>query len=143
MGPEDPSNREKIPTIFLKPNFVCKSEDREQGNSKVRAPFLTFPHEKNTFQWSKVVSEAIFPTYKGYVSILTMLKNCRFCWGWHPPTLKPIISIPLSCTFLRPLLPHFPSVFLEGKSKATFHISPRAESYGARTAVFEFQLFAL
>ena len=24
--------------------------------------FLTFPHEKTAFQWSKVVSEAIFPT---------------------------------------------------------------------------------
>ena len=25
-------------------------------------PFLTFPHEKTTFQWSKVVSEAVIPT---------------------------------------------------------------------------------
>ena len=33
------------------------------------ALFLTFPHDKSTFQWSKVVSEAIFPTNLGYVCI--------------------------------------------------------------------------
>ena len=32
--------------------------------SWVRALFLTFPHEKTTFQWSKVVSEAIFLYWK-------------------------------------------------------------------------------
>ena len=61
-----------------------------------------------------------------------MLKNCKFCWGWHPFTLKPmkpIISIQLLCTFLHSLLPHFPVVLWTGKSKATFHISPLAESY--------------
>ena len=31
--------------------------------------FLTFTHEKTTFRWSKVVSEAIFPTNYGYVCI--------------------------------------------------------------------------
>ena len=35
----------------------------------VRALFLTFPLEKTTFQLSKVVSEAIFPTNQGYVCI--------------------------------------------------------------------------
>ena len=35
---------------------------------KVRVLFLTYPHEKTTFQWSKVVSEAICPTNKRYVS---------------------------------------------------------------------------
>ena len=34
-----------------------------------RSPFLTFPHEKTTFQWPKVVSGAIFSTNQGYVSI--------------------------------------------------------------------------
>ena len=31
--------------------------------------FLTVTHEKTTFRWSKVVSEAIFPTNQGYVCI--------------------------------------------------------------------------
>ena len=60
----------KTPIIFFQAKFSeiarrfqkCKSQNREQRASKVRALFLTFPHEKNTFQWSKVVSEAIFPT---------------------------------------------------------------------------------
>ena len=30
---------------------------------------MHYTREKNTFQWSKVVSEAIFPTNQGYVSI--------------------------------------------------------------------------
>ena len=47
----------------------CKSYNWEQGTSKVRAIFLTFPYEKNTFQWSKVVSEAIFSISYGYASI--------------------------------------------------------------------------
>ena len=70
MGPEDPSNREKNTHYFFQAKFSeiarrfqkCKSQNREQRASKVRALFLTFPHEKNTFQWLKVVSEAIFPT---------------------------------------------------------------------------------
>ena len=33
------------------------------------ALFLTFPHEKTTFQLSKVVSEATFPTNWGYICI--------------------------------------------------------------------------
>ena len=60
----------KIPIIFFQAKFSeierrfqkCKSQNREQRASKVRALFLTFPHEKNTLQWSKVASEAIFPT---------------------------------------------------------------------------------
>ena len=39
-----------------------KFENRATSLFWVRALFLTFPHEKNTLQWSKVVSEAIFPT---------------------------------------------------------------------------------
>ena len=31
--------------------------------------FSFFPREKTTFQWSKVVSEAILPTNQGYISI--------------------------------------------------------------------------
>ena len=69
MGPEDPCNK-KNTHHFFKAKFSeivkrfqkFKSYYQEQGPAKVRALFLTFPHEKNTFQWSKVVSEAIFPT---------------------------------------------------------------------------------
>ena len=69
-GPEDPFNRKKYPSFFVNAKFseiarrfqICKSQNRKMKASKVRALFLTFPHDKNTFQWSKVVSEAIFPT---------------------------------------------------------------------------------
>ena len=32
---------------------------------KVGSLFLTFPHEKNPFQWSKVVSDVNFPLIRG------------------------------------------------------------------------------
>ena len=65
MGPEDPSNRKEYPSCLLMPNFQklqdnSKYESFKIGSSvpqKVRALFLTFPHEKITFKWSKVVSE--------------------------------------------------------------------------------------
>ena len=48
---------------------LCKITDRVLERVLRKGIFLTFPHEKTTFQWSKVVSEAIFPTNLGYVSI--------------------------------------------------------------------------
>ena len=38
-----------------------KDQNPPMRGFSVRAPFLTFLHEKTTFQWSKVVSEAVFP----------------------------------------------------------------------------------
>ena len=42
---------------------------RPSGPKKVWF-FLTFPYEKTTFQWPKVVSEVIFPTNLGYICIV-------------------------------------------------------------------------
>ena len=54
----------KIGAIFgkLPHESPEKFENQAPREFSVRALFLTFPHEKNTFQRSKVVSEAIFPT---------------------------------------------------------------------------------
>ena len=43
-------------------NWIPRDQNSPLRGFWVRALFLTFPHEKTTFQWSKVVSEAIFPT---------------------------------------------------------------------------------
>ena len=59
---------------------ICKSKNRALRAQTVRALFLTFPHEKITFKWSKVVSETIlqisafyFETYEK--ADCTMKKN--------------------------------------------------------------------
>ena len=64
MGPEDLSNKKKYPSFFLQPNFRKLQNDSKNASLKikskvpqVRALFLIFPHEKNFFQWPKVVSE--------------------------------------------------------------------------------------
>ena len=41
---------------------ICKFKNRAFKAKKVRALFLTFPHKRATFQWSKVVSEAVSDT---------------------------------------------------------------------------------
>ena len=41
------------------------------------APFLTFPHEKTTFQGSKVFTEAIFPYIWGYICIVVLVPDLR------------------------------------------------------------------
>ena len=67
MGPEDPSNRKKYPSFFSKPNFrklqnYSKNVSLKIGSKVPQRLGPFFPHEKNTFQWSKAVSEAIVPT---------------------------------------------------------------------------------
>ena len=74
MEEEHASREKKIPKIifliFVHRNVykigfqvikICPREDFGLG------PFFTFPHEKTTFQWSNVVSEAIFPTNQGKI----------------------------------------------------------------------------
>ena len=68
------ASREKILSMVIFFIFVHKNvyrirfqeiKIRSLGDFEfwvLRALFLTFPHEKTTFQWSKVVSEAIFLT---------------------------------------------------------------------------------
>ena len=46
-----------------------EAQNRELGGFWEKVIFLPFPHEKTTFQWPKVVSEAIFPTNRGYICI--------------------------------------------------------------------------
>ena len=48
---------------------ICKSKNWVISSFWEKVIFLTFPHEKTTFQWPKVVSEAIFPTNRGYICI--------------------------------------------------------------------------
>ena len=46
-----------------------EAQNRELSGFWEKVIFLPFPHEKTTFQWPKVVSEAIFPTNRGYICI--------------------------------------------------------------------------
>ena len=77
MGPEDPANRKKIPIIFFKANFLEIARPFQNVSLSIGStspqklgPFFSiFLKKKNNFQCSKVVSEATFPTNKGYVSI--------------------------------------------------------------------------
>ena len=46
-----------------------EAQNREISGFWEKVIFLPFPHEKTTFQWPKVVSEAIFPTNRGYICI--------------------------------------------------------------------------
>ena len=46
-----------------------EAQNREFSGFWEKVIFLPFPHEKTTFQWPKVVSEAIFPTNRGYICI--------------------------------------------------------------------------
>ena len=51
--------------VFWNDNVQIKNpraQNRELRGFWENRVFLTFPHEKTTFQWPKVVSEAIFPT---------------------------------------------------------------------------------
>ena len=43
-------------------NKIPRDQNRAMRGFWEKGIFLTFPHEKTTFRWSKVVSEAIFPT---------------------------------------------------------------------------------
>ena len=70
MGP-DYASRKNILSMVIFFIFVHKNVYRirfqgikigkKEGFEKIDF-FLNFPHEKTTFQWSKVVSEAIFST---------------------------------------------------------------------------------
>ena len=61
--------------FFLKlahDNVLIKNPKDENRELRVFGKiefFLTFPHEKTTFQWSKVVSKAIFPCNQGYICV--------------------------------------------------------------------------
>ena len=74
MGREHASREKKLPMviflIFVHKNVYIRFQKVKigglEGENRV---FLTFTDEKTTFQCSKVVSEAIFPTNKGYVFI--------------------------------------------------------------------------
>ena len=46
-----------------------EAQNRDFSGFWEKVIFLPFPHEKTTFQWPKVVSEAIFPTNRGYICI--------------------------------------------------------------------------
>ena len=69
MGPEDPSNRKKYPSFFLMPKFRKLQDDSKNVSLKIGSkvpqklgPFFSLFLMRNIFQWSKVVSQAIFPT---------------------------------------------------------------------------------
>ena len=55
------SNRLKV-FSEIAPNIGPTKKIAKSRKLRENRLFLIFPHEKMTFQWSKVVSEAIFPT---------------------------------------------------------------------------------
>ena len=66
MGPEH-ATREKISSLVNSCKKIYIELGYKRSKSVVKrvlgkSSFLTFPHEKTTFQWSKLVSEATFPT---------------------------------------------------------------------------------
>ena len=69
MGPEDLSNRKKIPIIFLKPNFRKLQNDSKNVSLKIGSkvpqnigPFFSLFLIRKPISSGPVVSEAIFPT---------------------------------------------------------------------------------
>ena len=69
MGPEGVRNRKKHPPFLFMPNFHKLQEDSKNESLKIGSkgpkklgPFSLFLMRKTTFQSSKVVSKAIFPT---------------------------------------------------------------------------------
>ena len=68
MGREHGLRKEKFSITSVKLFGIENVSVVPQKNFKIgtlgdfEKILLTFPHEKTTFQWSKVVSEAIFPT---------------------------------------------------------------------------------
>ena len=56
------------------------SKRAKSGHERVlrKSIFLTFPHDKTTFQWSKVVSEAIFSTFRGIRGMFLLRSGLRF-----------------------------------------------------------------
>ena len=53
---------------------ICKFKNPPLEHKKLWPFFLTFPHEKTTFQWPKGVSEALVPDNWGY--------TCVEKWSW-------------------------------------------------------------